>query len=58
VGRYNLRKAHVLEVGSGEGLLQDIVEDYTGLDISATAKPKYQQTLCAGGRSRHAVSGR
>lgn len=40
---YNLSKAHVLEVGSGEGSLQDIVEDYTGLDISATARAKYHK---------------
>src|SRR5579859_1027277 len=40
VSRNHLAKAHVLEVGSGEGSLQDIVEDYTGLDISATAKLK------------------
>ena len=39
----NLAKARVLEVGSGEGLLQDVVEDYTGLDISATAKAKYHK---------------
>jgi ubiquinone/menaquinone biosynthesis C-methylase UbiE len=35
--------AHVLEVGSGAGSLQDIVADYTGLDISATAKSKYHK---------------
>jgi len=40
---HHLSKAHVLEVGSGEGSLQDIVEDYTGLDISATARAKYHK---------------
>jgi len=39
----HLTKAHVLEVGSGEGSLQDLVEDYTGLDISATARRKYHK---------------
>ena len=29
--------ARVLEVGAGSGTLQDIVEDYTGLDIAASA---------------------
>lgn len=40
---HGLARAHVLEVGSGEGLLQDVVDDYTGLDISATAKAKYHK---------------
>lgn len=35
---YRLEKAHVLEVGAGSGLLQDQVEDYTALDISASAR--------------------
>ena len=43
VARNHLNRAHVLEVGSGEGLLQDVVEDYTGLDISATARRKYHK---------------
>ncbi len=40
VAQNHLANAHVLEVGSGEGTLQDMVEDYTGLDISATARRK------------------
>jgi len=43
VDKYHLTKGHVLEVGSGEGLLQDVVPDYTGLDISATARLKYHK---------------
>jgi len=39
----HLSGAHVLEVGAGEGSLQDIVADYTGLDISATARLKYHK---------------
>lgn len=37
VAQYGLANAHVLEVGAGAGSLQDIAEDYTGLDISPTA---------------------
>ena len=43
VSENHLSKARVLEIGSGEGLLQDVVEDYTGLDISATARAKYHK---------------
>jgi SAM-dependent methyltransferase len=39
----HLSRAHVLEVGSGAGSLQDLVEDYTGLDISATVRPRYHK---------------
>jgi len=34
----NLKDKKVLEVGAGSGLLQDAVADYTGLDISPTAR--------------------
>lgn len=43
VETYHLQKARVLDVGSGEGSLQDMVEDCTGLDISATARAKYHK---------------
>src|SRR5262249_37302449 len=43
IGQNHLSGAHVLEVGSGEGTLQDMVEDYTGLDISATARRNYHK---------------
>ena len=43
VTRQHLSRGHVLEVGLGEGSLQDVVEDYTGLDISATARAKYHK---------------
>lgn len=43
VAQYDLKNKHVLEVGSGAGLLQDMVADYTGLDISATARVKYHK---------------
>jgi len=38
VQTYHLQSAHVLEVGAGSGLLQDELHDYTGLDLSATAR--------------------
>jgi len=37
VEEYDLHDARVLEVGAGSGVLQDIVDDYTGLDIAASA---------------------
>ncbi|HME62308.1 MAG TPA: class I SAM-dependent methyltransferase [Candidatus Binatia bacterium] len=38
VNRYRLKDKKVLDVGAGSGLLQDSVEDYTGLDIAASAR--------------------
>jgi SAM-dependent methyltransferase len=38
VDRVGLNNKKVLEVGAGSGLLQDAVADYTGLDISPTAR--------------------
>lgn len=38
VTKYGLKDKKVLEVGAGSGLLQDIVNDYTALDISASAR--------------------
>lgn len=38
VEQYGLKDKKVLEVGAGSGLLQDIVNDYTALDISASAR--------------------
>jgi SAM-dependent methyltransferase len=38
VDRYHLSTGKVLDVGAGRGYLQDMVEDYTGLDISPTAR--------------------
>ena len=36
--RYNLSSKRVLEVGAGRGYLQDVVADYTALDISPSAR--------------------
>ena len=34
VAQYRLQDRRILEVGAGRGYLQDIVKDYTGLDVS------------------------
>ncbi|MFM2126495.1 MAG: hypothetical protein RL328_2946 [Acidobacteriota bacterium] len=39
----HLEHARVLDVGSGTGYLQDIVENYVGLDISPTASRYYHK---------------
>ena len=36
--QYGLANKRVLDVGAGTGYLQDVVEDYVGLDISASAR--------------------
>src|SRR6516225_6812677 len=38
VNRYGLKNKKILEVGAGSGLLQDIVDDYTALEISRSAR--------------------
>jgi SAM-dependent methyltransferase len=43
VSRYSLADKRVLEVGSGRGYLQDIVRDYTGLDLSASVAARYHK---------------
>jgi SAM-dependent methyltransferase len=48
VDRYGLQDAAVLEVGSGKGYLQDVVSNYTGLDIAASAAKYYHKRFVAG----------
>lgn len=48
VDRYNLEDAAVLEVGSGKGYLQDVVANYTGLDIAASAAKHYHKRFVVG----------
>jgi SAM-dependent methyltransferase len=43
VRRFELEDKRVLEVGSGRGYLQDLVEDYTGLDLSPSVASKYHK---------------
>lgn len=47
VDRYELHDAKVLEVGSGTGYLQDVVDDYTGLDIASSVAPHYHKPFVA-----------
>ncbi len=48
VDRHDLHAASVLEVGAGSGGLQDIVEDYTGLDIAASAARYFHKPFVHG----------
>jgi SAM-dependent methyltransferase len=48
VDAYGLRSAKVLDVGSGGGYLQDVVEDYTGIDIAPAAARFYHKRFVAG----------
>ena len=48
VERYGLQKRPVLEIGSGRGYLQDIAEDYTGLDISPNVSRFYHKKFVLG----------
>jgi SAM-dependent methyltransferase len=43
VRRFGLEHARVLDVGSGTGYLQDVVDDYVGLDISPEAARFYHK---------------
>jgi SAM-dependent methyltransferase len=45
---HQLGDKHVLEVGSGRGNLQDVVNDYTGLDISTAVKRFYHKPFVLG----------
>ena len=45
VNRYGLKNKKILEVGAGSGLLQDIVEDYTALEISKSARRFFHKTF-------------
>jgi len=48
VDRYALYDAKVLEIGSGTGYLQDVVDDYTGLDIASSVARHYHKPFVAG----------
>lgn len=45
---YKLQGKRVLEVGSGRGYLQDMVEDYTGLDIASEVASHYHKRFVVG----------
>ena len=44
----DLHDARVLEVGAGSGQLQDMVEDYTGLDIAGSARRYFHKPFVEG----------
>lgn len=46
--KYNLLDKAVLDIGSGSGYLQDVVENYTGLDIASNAAPLYRKKFVVG----------
>jgi SAM-dependent methyltransferase len=48
VDRHQLHDKRVLDVGSGRGYLQDIVADYTGLDLSAKVASHYHKPFVVG----------
>lgn len=48
VEQYSLQDASVLDVGSGIGYLQDVVPNYTGLDIAAAVAKHYHKPFVAG----------
>ena len=48
VTRFHLQNAAVLDVGSGTGYLQDLVENYTGLDISSAVAGHYHKRFVVG----------
>jgi SAM-dependent methyltransferase len=48
VADHNLEQARTLEVGSGGGQLQDVVADYTGIDIAPTAARFYHKPFVVG----------
>lgn len=48
VEQFGLLNAAVLDVGSGKGYLQDVVTNYTGLDIASEAAKYYHKRFVAG----------
>jgi SAM-dependent methyltransferase len=46
--KYDLLDKSVLDVGSGSGYLQDVVDKYTGLDIASNAAPLYHKKFVVG----------
>ena len=48
VKHFNLKNLRVLEIGSGRGYLQDLAENYTGLDISPSVARFYRKRFVLG----------
>jgi len=43
LGRRHLKDKRCLEIGSAKGLFQDLVDDYTGVDIAESLRPYYRK---------------
>ena len=43
IKKYDLTSKKGLEIGSGTGALQEIIEDYTGIDVSKSVKKYYKK---------------
>jgi len=43
INKFQLANASCLEVGSGRGAFQDVVDDYTGTDLSDAVRPNYHK---------------
>ena len=48
VAHHRLEDKRILEIGSGRGYLQDVVADYTGLDLSPSVAPNYHKPFVVG----------
>ncbi|HKX00387.1 MAG TPA: class I SAM-dependent methyltransferase [Bryobacteraceae bacterium] len=48
VRKFGLENKKALDIGSGQGYLQDVMPDYTGLDISATVQRYYHKRFVLG----------
>lgn len=49
---HNLEHGRVLEIGCGTGLLQDLVPNYTGIDIATTSALYMRKPFCVGSAIR------
>ena len=45
INKYDSRNHKTLEIGSGKGALQNITNDYHGIDIAESLEKYYQKTL-------------
>ena len=52
VTEYKLQDKRVLDVGSGRGYLQDVVADYTGLDLSSKVASYYHKPFVVGSATK------
>jgi cyclopropane fatty-acyl-phospholipid synthase-like methyltransferase len=58
VKRFNLSDRPVLEIGSGRGYLQDVAQNYTGLDISPSVARFYHKKFILGSATAMPLSER